>query len=263
MATTTKNTKAAKSAKKTLAKATTAGRSRQNIAVAGGCGALAPIVAPGSPTTYRARVRMYRHGLGDCFLMTFPRKGKAPFQMLIDCGVLARDKDFMTRHRRSTSATPCKDGKPGRRRTSTSSSRRTSTRTTCRASIRRGHVFNDEFDFGAVWLGWTENLTKPEIKKIKEAKKKAIAKLQAGARQQHGGAGRRDLRRRLRAAELQFRRRHQRQREDRRGARVSEAARQGRGRPPAISSRARARSSSTGSTACASSSWARRAIRCC
>ena len=40
-------------------------------------------------------------------------------------------------------------------------------------------VFNNDFDFGAVWLGWTENLTKPEIKKIKEAKKKAVTKLQA------------------------------------------------------------------------------------
>src|SRR5262245_3574786 len=57
---------------------------------------VAPIVAAGSPQKYRARVRMYRHGLGDCFLVTFPRKQKAPFQILIDCGALARDKQFMT-----------------------------------------------------------------------------------------------------------------------------------------------------------------------
>ena len=40
-------------------------------------------------------------------------------------------------------------------------------------------VFNNDFEFGAVWLGWTENLGKPEIKKIKETRKKAIAKLEA------------------------------------------------------------------------------------
>jgi hypothetical protein len=38
-------------------------------------------------------------------------------------------------------------------------------------------VFSNDFDFGAVWLGWTENLTQPQVKKIKEAKRKAIASL--------------------------------------------------------------------------------------
>lgn len=33
------------------------------------------------------RVRMYKQGLGDCFLLTFPRKPE-PFHMLIDCGAL-------------------------------------------------------------------------------------------------------------------------------------------------------------------------------
>src|SRR5687768_13773979 len=57
---------------------------------------LTPISAKDSPKKFRARVRMYRHGLGDCFLVTFPRKKKDPFHMLIDCGALARDKTFMT-----------------------------------------------------------------------------------------------------------------------------------------------------------------------
>lgn len=30
-------------------------------------------------------VRMYRQGLGDCFLLTFPGEPK-PFNLLIDCG---------------------------------------------------------------------------------------------------------------------------------------------------------------------------------
>jgi hypothetical protein len=37
---------------------------------------------------YRAKVRMYRQGLGDCFLITLQRKSGAPFYMLIDCGVI-------------------------------------------------------------------------------------------------------------------------------------------------------------------------------
>ena len=33
-------------------------------------------------------VRMYRQGLGDCFLLSFPGKEDKPFHMLIDCGAL-------------------------------------------------------------------------------------------------------------------------------------------------------------------------------
>jgi hypothetical protein len=35
----------------------------------------------------KVRVRMYRQGLGDCFLLTF-RTGAAPVHMLVDCGTL-------------------------------------------------------------------------------------------------------------------------------------------------------------------------------
>jgi hypothetical protein len=39
---------------------------------------------------YRAKVRMYRQGLGDCFLISLPRSdGSArPFYVMIDCGVI-------------------------------------------------------------------------------------------------------------------------------------------------------------------------------
>ncbi|MDX6527819.1 MAG: hypothetical protein QOH41_109 [Blastocatellia bacterium] len=138
---------------------------------------LAPIIAKGSPAKFRARVRMYRHGLGDCFLVTFPRKNQDPFNMLIDCGALARDKPFMTRiveHIRDTVRAGKTKGKA-------------KLDVVVATHEHKDHVsgfnqardvFNNDFDFGAVWLGWTENLTKPEIKKLKEAKAKAVAKLQ-------------------------------------------------------------------------------------
>src|SRR3981081_3197342 len=43
-----------------------------------------PMTAPKSGV----KVRMYRQGLGDCFLLAFPGKAKKPFYLLIDCGVL-------------------------------------------------------------------------------------------------------------------------------------------------------------------------------
>ena len=42
-------------------------------------------LAEGSPGV---RVRMYRQGLGDCFLLSFPKPGGGDFFVLIDCGVI-------------------------------------------------------------------------------------------------------------------------------------------------------------------------------
>lgn len=136
-----------------------------------------PIVAPGSPPKYRVRIRMYRHGLGDCFLVSFQRTGKGPFHMLVDCGVLARDATFMTgivQHIRDT----VRDGK---------SIGKAHLDVVVATHEHKDHlsgfnqareVFDNDFDFGAVWLSWTENLTKPEIKKIKETKRKIVRKMQ-------------------------------------------------------------------------------------
>jgi hypothetical protein len=38
-------------------------------------------------------VRMYCHGLGDCFLITIPRHRQRPFYILIDCGVILGTTD--------------------------------------------------------------------------------------------------------------------------------------------------------------------------
>lgn len=43
------------------------------------------------------RVRMYRHGLGDCFLLRFPRAKGGPFHMVIDSGVLKGTPDAKAR----------------------------------------------------------------------------------------------------------------------------------------------------------------------
>jgi hypothetical protein len=52
-----------------------------------------------SKRRFRIKVRMYRQGLGDCFLITIPRKKGKPFYLLIDCGVIlgtAKATDIMT-----------------------------------------------------------------------------------------------------------------------------------------------------------------------
>jgi hypothetical protein len=40
-----------------------------------------------APAVNAVKVRMYRHGFGDCFLLSFCRGSKRVFAMLIDCGI--------------------------------------------------------------------------------------------------------------------------------------------------------------------------------
>ncbi len=42
---------------------------------------------------HHATVRMYRQGLGDCFLITIPRAEGRPFRIMIDCGVILGTAD--------------------------------------------------------------------------------------------------------------------------------------------------------------------------
>lgn len=50
--------------------------------------------------TGRARIRMYRQGLGDCFLVSLARANGEPYRIMIDCGVILGTPDaagMMTR----------------------------------------------------------------------------------------------------------------------------------------------------------------------
>jgi len=148
---------------------------------------LGPIKAPGTPARYRARVRMYRHGLGDCFLLTFPRTNKAPFQMLIDCGALARDATAMTavvEHIRDTA----KEGQPQNRARLDVVVGTHEHKDHLSGFNQARAVFNDDIDFGAVWMSWAENLSQAEARKLKEAKKVAKAKLELALSSPFAGA---------------------------------------------------------------------------
>src|SRR2546423_7013912 len=54
----------------------------------------------GGAKPVKVRVRTYRHGLGDCHLLSFTKPDGKPFQILIDCGVVSRTpnpRPIMTR----------------------------------------------------------------------------------------------------------------------------------------------------------------------
>src|SRR6266850_6119083 len=44
----------------------------------------------GAKAPAKVRVRSYRHGLGDCHLVSFAKHDGSQFHMLIDCGVVSR-----------------------------------------------------------------------------------------------------------------------------------------------------------------------------
>ena len=138
--------------------------------------ATAPITAPGTPTSFRARVRMYRHGLGDCFLLTLPRELGDPCQILIDCGALSRktgEMEALAGHIRDS----VRAGKEGKAVVDVVIGTHEHKDHVSGFNQAR-KVFNDDFDFRSVWLAWTENLSERESQRLKEAKKSAIAKLQ-------------------------------------------------------------------------------------
>ena len=58
---------------------------------AGATVAAAAVVAKplkNAPQDFRVRIRMYRHGLGDCFLLSFPGNDDQLVHFMIDCGIV-------------------------------------------------------------------------------------------------------------------------------------------------------------------------------
>lgn len=146
-----------------------------------------PTEATTTPSDYRVRVRMYRHGLGDCFLVTFPRKTKPPFQILIDCGALERDKAAMTRLVENIRDT-AKQGQPEDRARLDVVIATHEHKDHVSGFNQARRVFNDDIDVGSVWMSWAENLTQADARALKDAKKLAKRKLQLALASAHGGA---------------------------------------------------------------------------
>jgi hypothetical protein len=133
---------------------------------------------------YRVRVRMYRHGLGDCFLVTFPRAGRDPFQVLIDCGALSRSAAQMQALVGHVEAeTKRADG-------------------TSRIDLlvatheHRDHLsgFNqardgfERIEIGAVWMGWTEKPGDRQAEALAGRRNAAAARLRAALASPRGRA---------------------------------------------------------------------------
>lgn len=134
------------------------------------------------PPKTGVKVRMYRTGLGDCFLLAFPRQGKSKkvFYMLIDCGVYYGTEGGFDRMKRIVE--DIHDATGG-----------------CLDLLVITHehwdhvsafhpqqaqaLFRDKIDTRRLWMAWTEDLTLPLAQELDSNRKSMRLALLAAVEQ--------------------------------------------------------------------------------
>ncbi len=139
------------------------------------------------PKAREVRVRMYKQGLGDCFLLTFPRKPE-PFHMMVDCGAL-KSKHYgdpeMNAAVGSIQQTLRDEAANGSRKES--AGRLDAVAVTHEhwdhiSGFHQAKAIFDAMDVKRVWVAWTEepdNKAAQQLKKEFKKKKKAVKKAMA------------------------------------------------------------------------------------
>jgi Metallo-beta-lactamase superfamily len=121
-------------------------------------------------------VRMYCHGLGDCFLLTFVTDAdKDPVRVLIDCGVLQHTPAESTKMRQVAADLAKEAGRHIDLLVVTHE------HWDHVAGFSHAQSVFKEFTFGRVWLSWAENADDPDARAVKadigKKKKKLTAAL--------------------------------------------------------------------------------------
>ncbi|MCA9065550.1 MAG: hypothetical protein KDA96_20925, partial [Planctomycetaceae bacterium] len=125
------------------------------------------------------RVRMYRHGFGDCFLLSFFHARKRVFSMLVDCGL---------RHGTRSEEVPIEDVIADLKKTLTVSGGQPKLDVLVATHEHWDHIsffhpekYPDlfaEFEIGQVWLAWTEDPKDKEATAINSRLREGVAALQ-------------------------------------------------------------------------------------
>jgi glyoxylase-like metal-dependent hydrolase (beta-lactamase superfamily II) len=106
------------------------------------------------------KVRMYRTGLGDCFLLAFPKGTEDSFYLMIDCGVYFRTPEPGNATRIRRIVEDIRDATGGRLDVlaithehwdHVSGFHRTQAQ----------EIFAKEIDLGELWMAWTEDRGSP------------------------------------------------------------------------------------------------------
>jgi hypothetical protein len=118
-------------------------------------------------------VRMYRQGLGDCFLLTFNLGGAAKYNLLIDCGLLQGT---------SGSTELMQDVAANIRQTLSANNAPSAVAVTHEhwdhiSGFSQAKEIFDEIKFDEVWLGWTEDENHARARDLRERFNKQITGL--------------------------------------------------------------------------------------
>ena len=131
---------------------------------------------------FRIKVRMYRQGLGDCFLLTIPRNNGKPFYAVIDCGVILGTKEpskIMTEVVEHIIKTT--DGRVDLVVATHEHWDHIS------GFQQAKEIWSDRerLTIGEVWLSWAENPKNPLAKKLRGERQALKMALQAAASRMH------------------------------------------------------------------------------
>lgn len=121
------------------------------------------------------RIRMYRHGLGDCFLLTFPGDGQ-PAHVLIDSGVLLGTPDAATKMKAVAENVVAETG--GKLDVLIA----THEHWDHLSGFVQAQDVWDRLDVNEVWLAWTEDPADELADQLREKKKQAIRAVAAASR---------------------------------------------------------------------------------
>lgn len=138
-----------------------------------------PPPAPASPMTAPAsgvKIRMYRQGLGDCFLLAFATGAERPFYMLIDCGVLLGTQDAADRIRKV--AASLRDSTGGTIDVLVA----THQHWDHLSGFDQARDLFDQIAFGEVWVAWTEDPTNELGNRLRARRKAHLRALDSAAR---------------------------------------------------------------------------------
>jgi beta-lactamase superfamily II metal-dependent hydrolase len=146
-------------------------RSSASSADATPAGFRRPILAHGT----RAKIRVYRHGLGDCILVQLRRRVGSDFKILIDCGVAVATQD--------ASAMMTKVVKDVLQTTGGAVDVLVVTHEHWDhvSGFKQAEGEFKKLKVGQVWVAWTEDETDELANKLREEQKKALRALIASA----------------------------------------------------------------------------------
>ena len=134
-------------------------------------------------------VRMYRQGLGDCFLLAFPPdRGSRPRFMLIDCGVLLGTSEGKDKVRQVA----------GHILESTGGEVDVLVATHEHwdhlSGFEQARDLFDRLKIGEVWVAWTEDLEDPVSRSLRRERRAALRALTATASHLRASAGKESIR---------------------------------------------------------------------